>query len=194
MKALKLMKGAYSYKLNGKSINIRPFGTDYKGAIWSRKIDFGSDFGFVTIFIPTDPYAKGAVKVYDENGKLLQMGQPFGGYTKTGFNVSLTIDSMTDKVFLALGMKGGGRTVRVYEVTSAKLRGVDTLTLGNVKGNVVPAFLKMYSDASGLATMANGKKTTLRAWRYNAGTGHFTRDTAFGMTRLKVRGNAIQLK
>lgn len=190
----KVVGSTYSYKLDGKKITITPFGSDYKGTLWARKFDFGSDLGFVTVFVPLDTYAKGAIRVYDENGKIVQMAQPFGGYTTTGFNVSVATDSASNKVFLAIGKKSKGNTVRVYEVTNDKMKVVDTLTVSSSKGNVVPVLMvRMYSDSVGLATMVNGKKSTLRAYHYSLVTGHFVRDTAFTLTRLKIRNNTITL-
>jgi hypothetical protein len=161
--------------------------------LWSRKIDFGPDLGFVTIFVPIGPYAKGAIKLYDENGTLLSYEKPFGGFTKKGFNVSITVDPNTDMALIAIAKKSSGTKVAVYEITTTKLHSVGLLTVTKTKGNIVPAFLKMYSDAAGLATMVNGKKTTLKTWRYDT-SGLFVNDPLFVLSQLKIRGNTILLK
>lgn len=184
IKTLKLTKGIYTYKLNGKTIKISPFGTTYKGTVWARSVDFGPD-GKIYVFINSGPYKKGQVKIYRADGKLLKAYNPYGGFATNGLNATAVIES-NDLVYLAVATTKAGTTVKTYQVTAKGLKSLNSLKASNKSGNILVAFKKLYIDQYGLVTMKQGDRPTLKVWKLNLTTNKFVEDKKINKTKIKI--------
>lgn len=184
IKTLKLIKGTYTYKLNGKTIKIKPFGTDYKGVIWARSADFSFE-GKVYIFLNTDYYAKGQIRVYKANGKLLKAYKPYGGYAVNGLNATAVVES-NKKAYLAVGIKGGGSTVKTYQVAITGLKSLNNLKASTSPGNLKVSFQKLYKSQYGLVTMKFGDAKSLKVWKLNLKTNLFVEDKKINKSKIKM--------
>lgn len=194
-RGLVVTAGQYKFTNNGKKITITPFGKEYTGAIWARKVNFGSELGTLYVFATSDPYKKGVVKVFNQKGKLVQTLKPFVGFATSGMNISIVLEPKTDDVYIAFGTRKAGKTARVYELKPNGLVSRGQLTASStVKGNVSVQFLRAYPDAVGLVTMISGKRSTLRMWKLDGATKVLTQDKAFDFSRIKTKGNSISLK
>ena len=184
MKNLKLTKGIYSYKLNGKTINIRPFGTDYKGTVWARSIDFGPD-GKIYIFINSGAYKKGQIKVFKADGKLLKAYNPYGGFATSGLNATALV-AANDQVYIAVGTTKAGTTVKTYQVTAKGLKALNSLTASTKPGNILVGFQRVYSSGYGLATMRKSYPSTLKVWRLDTKTNKFVEDRKINKAKIRI--------
>ncbi len=184
IKTIKPVKGVYSYKLNGKTIKIQPFGSDYKGVVWGRSIDFGTS-GKIYVFLNAGAYKKGQIKVYQANGKLLKSYSPYGGFALSGLNASIVSES-NDQVYLVVGTLRAGTTVKTYQVTAKKLTALNGLVTTTKSGNVQVSFQKLYKGQYGLVTMKLGDRKTLKVWKLNFTTKKFVEDKKISKTKLKI--------
>lgn len=184
IKNLTLVKRAYSYKLNGKTIKITPFGNDYKGVIWAKSIDFGSD-GKIFLFLNSGAYKKGQIKVFQANGKLLKAYNPYGGFATSGLNATIISES-NDKVYLAVGTQKSGTTVKTYQITAKKFISLNSLTTTTKAGNVQVSFQKLYKTQYGLVTMKQGDKKTLKVWKLDLTKNRFVEDKKISKTKIKI--------
>lgn len=182
---IKNTKGAYSFKVGTKKITLKPFGTAYRGSIWAKKVDFGSDVGVVYLFANTGGYRKGAVKAYDNNGKLLGVYKPFGGFATNGFVLSIAVD-INDNVFLVVATPKAGTTARIYKVTKGGLTIVNSVKAVKVGGQMVVRFSKIYKNDYALLTYLKGKKSTLKIWKYNSATKKFIEDKSYNKKSIKI--------
>lgn len=185
VKALTMNKGSYSYKVGTKTIKITPFATTYKGAIWARKVNFGTD-GVVYIFANQAKFAQGAIKAYNANGKLLGTYKPFkGDWAKLGLVLDAAVQS--DKtVFLAVGGLKDQTSVRFFKVTNKGLTSVNTVTALSRAGQVIVKFSKIYGSDYGALTYLNGQKATLKVWKYNSTTKKFVQDKTYKTSKIKI--------
>ncbi len=184
IKTITLSKGAYTYKLNGQAITIRPFGTAYKGAIWARSINFGPD-GIILVFLNSQAYKQGQIKVFKVNGKLLKAYNPYGGFATSGLNATVVVES-NKKVYLAVGTLTAGTTVKTYQVAAAKLTALTSLVTTTKAGNVLVSFQKLYKTQSGLVTMKSGDKTTIKVWKLDLVKNKFVEDKKINKSKLKI--------
>ena len=182
--SLKLVNSAYTYKLNSKTITIRPFGTAYKGAIWARSVDFGTS-GKIYVFINSGAHKNGQVMVYSANGKLLKAYKPYGGFATNGLNATMVVES-NNKVYLAVGTTKAGTTVKSYQVTAKGLTSLNTLTASAKAGNILVGFQKLYKDQYGLVTKKYGDPKTLKVWKLNLTTNKFVEDKKISKTKIKI--------
>lgn len=184
LKALKLTNGAYSYKLNGKKITFRPFGTSYKGVVWARSVDFGPD-GKIYVFINSGAYSKGQIKVYKADGKLLKAYNPYGGFATNGLNAT-TVVEYDDNVYLSVGTTKAGTTVKSYQVTAKGLTALKSITATQTRGNVLVGFQKLYKDQYGLVTMMQNSRSTLKVWKLDLTTNKFVEDKKIKKSKIKI--------
>lgn len=182
--SLKLSKGEYKYKLNGKIISIKPFGTSYKGKVWAKKVNFGTELGVVYLFINSEKLKTGAVKMYSTQGKLIGTFKPYGGFATNGLNADITI--INNEVYLAVGTTKAGTTARIYKVTNKTLKSINTVKASKSNGNVIVAYLKLYSGQYGLVTMLKNQKSTIKVWKYDSIKNKFIEDTKFNKKKIKV--------
>lgn len=192
---LKQSKNKYSLiTLSGKTVKVQPFEKSYKGKIWAMRVNFGEDLGSLYLFAPTDTYAKSAIKVYGPKGTLLKTVKPFGGFSKSGFNLDIAIEPLNDVVYLVVGTRKAGTTAVIYEVSSTGLKSVNSVKAGKTPGNVMVKFLKLYSNQNGLATAVNKSSSTQKVWKLNSTANKYLQDKTFSMKQLKISGNTIKLK
>ncbi|MFH0829083.1 MAG: S8 family serine peptidase [Candidatus Kerfeldbacteria bacterium] len=184
IKTIKLTKGVYSYKLNGKTIKISPFGTDYKGAVWARSIDFGPD-GKIYVFLNSAAYKKGQIRVFKADGKLLKAYKPYGGFSTSGLNATAVVES-NKKVYLAVGMLKTGTVVKTYEVTAAKLTARNSVVATAKAGTILVSFKKLYKIQYGLVTMKQGDKTTIKVWKLDLVKNKFVEDKKINKTKISL--------
>lgn len=184
MKTIQLTKGAYAYKLNGKTISIRPFGTDYKGAVWARSFTFGPD-GTIFVFMNSGAYKKGQIKVYKVDGKLLKAYNPYGGFATSGLNATAVVES-NRKVYLAVGMLNAGTAVKTYQVTATKLITLNSLIASARAGTVLVGFKKLYKTQYGLVTMKQGDKSTVKIWKLDLVKNRFVEDKKINKTKISL--------
>lgn len=186
MKALTLIKGVYSYKLSGKTINVRPFGTDYRGTVWARSVDFGPE-GKLYVFINSGAYKKGQIKVFRADGKLLKAYNPYGGFATNGLNATTLVES-NDLVYLAVGTTKAGTTVKTYQVTAKGLKTLNSLAASTKQGNILVGFQKVYKSGYGLVTMRKYYPSTLKVWKLDLKTNKFVEDKKINKTKIKLVG------
>ena len=184
IKTIKLAKGAYTYKLNGKTITIRPFGADYNSAVWARSVNFGPD-GIIFVFLNSGAYKKGQIKVFKVNGKLLKAYNPNGKFSTGGLNAAVVVES-NKKVYLAVGALTAGKAVKTYEVAAAKLTALNSLAAATKAGNVLVSFKKLYKTQYGLVTMKPGDKTTIKVWKLDLVKNKFVEDKKIKKTKIKI--------
>lgn len=185
VKALTMTKGSYSYKVGTKTIKITPFATAYKGAIWARKVNFGTD-GVVYLFANQAKFAQGAIKAYNANGKLLGTYKPFkSDWAKLGLALDAAVQS-NKTVFLAVGGLKDQTSVRFFRVTNKGLSSVNAVTALSKAGQVVVKFSKIYGSDYGALTYLNGQKATLKVWKYNSTTKKFVQDKTYKTSKIKI--------
>lgn len=184
IKSLKFTKGAVSYKFNGKSITIRPFGVAYKGSVWARSIDFGPA-GKVYIFMNSESYAKGQIKVFAADGSLLKAYNPYSEFSTKGLNATIVAESNSN-VYLAVGSKKFGFTVKTYQVTTKGLRALNSLVASMNSGNIIVGFQNLYKNQYGLVTMKQNARSTLKVWKFDLKNKKFVEDKKIGKSKLKL--------
>ncbi|MDP2789898.1 MAG: S8 family peptidase [bacterium] len=184
MKVIKLTKGIYSYKLEGKTIKIRPFGTDYKGTVWARSVDFGAN-GKIYVFLNSGAYKKGQIRVFKSDGKILKTYNPYGGYTIDGLKAAAVIES-NGSAYLVVGTPKAGTTIKVYQFVPKGLQILNSLTTNTQKGNILFGFQKLYKTQYGLVTMKQGDKKTLKVWKLDLTKNKFTEDKKISKTKIKI--------
>lgn len=184
IRTFKNTTGAFTFKYNGKTISLRPFGASYKGTVWARSIDFGPD-GKIYVFINSGPYSKGQIRVYKANGKLLKAYNPYGGFATSGLNATAVSES-NDKVYLAVGTTRAGTTVKTYQATVTGLKPLNSLKASTSSGNIRVAFKKLYKNQYGLVTMRGSDRATLKVWKLNLTTNKFVEDKKISKTIIKI--------
>jgi hypothetical protein len=190
---LKGKNGVYTITLpSGLTKKIRPFSPAYTGGIWARIVTFG-DVGSLYIFGNQDEWAKGAVVVYNGAGSRMQTVKPFGTATKWGMNFDITVETMTNSAYVAIGTKKG-LTARLYKFITAGLGNEKKLTAVEKKGgSVVPQFLRLSSDNTrSLITIVNKRKSSIRVWVYDPTDDTFVRDTQYPLSNLKVTNGKVE--
>lgn len=192
-----LTKNVFKEKRGTTTITFRPFDSSYSGRIYARKIDFGAVRGFVYLFIPTQPFKEGTIALYSSAGKLIQRVKVGGRFFHDAVNVSLVVETLNNHVYLAIGEKVNGATVRAYDVTPTALTRVLAAPAGKGKfknGNVLVKFLAAYTDQWGLVSMIQGHPSTAKVWKLSTTTNTFIQDTSFSLKKLKFAGVNISLK
>lgn len=184
LKSLKFTNGAYSYKLNGKKITFRPFGTSYKGAVWTRSVDFGPD-GKIYVFINSGSYSKGQIRVYKADGKLFKAYNPYGGFATNGLNATAVVE-YDDNVYLSVGTAKAGTTVKSYQVTANGLQTLKSITVTKTQGNVLVGFQKLYKNQYGLVTMRQNSRSTLKVWKLDFKTNKFIEDKKIKKSKIRI--------
>lgn len=177
--------GAYNIKVGNKKVKMQPFSSSYKGSIYARKINFGSQLGAVYLFINSNPQTKGAIVMFDSSGKKINTYKPFGGFAVNGLNAT-TISESNDQVYLAVSDPKSGTTVKTFQVTNKKLINLNTLKATGTSGNILIRFRKLYTDQYGLVTMLKGKTSTVKVWRLNLTTNQFTEDKTINKKNIKI--------
>lgn len=183
MKTPKLINGVYSFKLDGETIKINPFGSDYKGTVWSKSVDFGPD-GKIFIFINSKPNKRGQIRIFKTNGKLLKAYNPYGEFSASGLNALAVVES-NDEVYLAVSSTKAATTVKTYRVTANGLRTLNNLTAISQPGNILLGFRKLYKNQYGLVTKKYGDNRTLKVWKLNLVTNRFIEDKKINKTKIK---------
>ncbi len=185
VKTIKLTKGAYVSVVGNKKNTIRPFAATYLGKVWARKVDFGPSASPVYLFASLGPFPKGAIKAYDQNGKLLGQYKPSNAILKNGMVLDIAVQP-DHRVHLAAGTPNEGTTVRIYRITTKGLSTVSTVTAVKTGGQIVVKFSKIYGSEYGLLTYLKGKKSTLKVWKYNSATGKFAEDKQYNKGTIKI--------
>lgn len=192
MKNGKVSASTFSISASGKNVIVKPI-SNYSGKVATKQITFGDTSLYV--FVPQDPYVKGAVYVYDGNGKALQILKPFGKYITTGMNVSFGVDSDSNTAWLAIGEAKGSR-VAVYQITSTGVWLKTNLSKVTTKKGVsiTVKWLKVYANQLGLVTMVTGKPSTMKTWKLNADGTSFTADPSVKSNRYRFSGKDVLLR
>lgn len=175
---------------------VLPFGAGYKGSVWAKRVEFEQGESPRTVVVPTSAFGKGTIKVYNENGKVIQNLKPFGVYINQGVIADIIQQPSSGKVYVLVGFKQSGFTVRVYELTASGLHAVANLPVVSVKnkGTIYAGFRKLYNGDYGLAAMKQGSTSTLQVWKISAAS-KFTKDSAKGtLAKLRVVNGKIVLK
>lgn len=192
----KLLKGKIVIENDGAKKSVTPFGAGYKGSVWSKRVEFEEGDTPLTVVVPTGNFGQGTIKVYDEDGTLLQNLKPFGLFITKGVNADIITQPSTGKVYVVFGFKESGYTIRVYEFTASGLVAVANLPVVTAKnkGTLIAGFRKVYGSNYGLVAMKQGDTKTLHVWKIGS-TNTFTRDTAKAtLAKLKVTKDKITLK
>ncbi len=192
----KLAKGKIVIENEGEKKSVTPFGSGYKGTVWSKRVEFDEGDTPITVVVPTSSFGQGTIKVYDETGKVLQNIKPFGIYITKGATADIITQPTTGKVYAVFGFKETGYTVRVYELTSAGLVPVTNLAVvaAKDKGTIIAGFRKLYGSNYGLVAMKVGNTKTLHVWKISSSS-KFTQDTTKAtLAKLKVTADKITLK
>jgi hypothetical protein len=197
IKTITLTKGVYKFKVGKKTYSLKPF-PNYSGAVMARQINFGSNLGSVYVFIPQGSYSKAIISYYlPSNYSQRREFYPFSTSSSfKGWNASISVEPLNNKVYLAIGTKKVGASVRIVEVTSKGMLWVNSLTVVETegKGVVLVQFLKLYPLQSGLVTMIKGNTSTLKVWKYSQITYRFDQDEAFDLSKIKVNGEKISIQ
>lgn len=192
----KLASGKIVIEKDDGKKSVSPFGAGYKGSIWSKRVEFEEGDTPLTVVVPTSDFGKGTIKVYDEDGVLLQNLKPFGLYITKGVSADIITQPSTGKVYVVFGFKESGYTVRVYEFTATGLRTVANLGVvdAKAKGTMLAGFRKLYGTNYGLVAMKKGDTKSLHVWKIGSSS-VFTRDTAKAtLAKLKVTTDKFTLK
>lgn len=192
MKSGKIVASGFSINVKGKNIIVKPF-SKYSGKVATKQITFGDTSLYV--FVPQDPYAKGAVYVYNGDGKKLQVLKPFGKYITSGMNVSFGVDSDSNTAWLAIGEAKGSR-VAVYQIASNGVWLKSNLSKVTSKKGVpiTVKWLKVYANQLGLVTMVTGKPSTVKTWKLNVASMSFTADSSVKSNRYRFSGKDVLLR
>lgn len=185
LKTLATAKGAYSFKVGTTKVNLKPF-PKYTGKIWARKISLGGTTGTTYLFANLDAFNKGAIKAYDQTGKLLGTYKPFTGFATKGLVVDIAVNANTNTAYVAVGAPNS-KTVRIYRVTSKGLTLVNSVSAFKKNGVVVVKFSKIYNPNYGLLTYIRGAKSTLKIWKYNTTTNKFAEDKSYSKSKISVK-------
>lgn len=174
-----------------KQITIKPF-PGCRGNLSARQID-ASDGSVYYLVATLDRCVTGGIKLYTAAGKLVQTLAPFGSF-KPGYNLSMTVDQDSGRVWLAVAPKLYGSTVSIFQFRSHRLKFVNSVQVTKkTLGNLRVKFLPLYSDAVGLVTIINGKPATLKVWQYNVEQHQFLQDKTFDLEQIRVTTKAISL-
>ena len=184
IQSLKLTKGVYSYKLNGKTTTIHPFGNDYKGTVWAKSVDFGTN-GKIYIFMNSNKYKKGQIKVFKADGKLLKAYNPYSGFAINGLNATAVVQT-NNSIYLTVASTKGESTVKNYQVTAKGLKVLPRIIAISKSGNLLVSFQKLYSDQYGLVTMKQNDRKTLRVWKFNSSTNKYVEDKKINKSKIKI--------
>lgn len=184
IKGLTVIKGVFSFKLNGVTKKIYPYGKTYKGTVWGKSVDFGSD-GKLFVFVNSQEYPKGQIRVYRSDGKLLKAYNPYGGFATNGLNATAVVES-NDNVYLAVATTKSGTTVKTYQLTAKGLTTLNSLKATKSAGNLKVAFKKLYKTQYGLVTMKEGDRSTLKVWKLNLTTNKFVEDKKINKSKITI--------
>ncbi|MFH1235972.1 MAG: hypothetical protein V1685_03470 [Parcubacteria group bacterium] len=169
---------------------LTPF-SGYHGDLWARRVktDDGSVFYVVAT---TKSNTHGGMKVFNAAGKLVQTLNPFGSF-KPGYNLTMSIDRATNRIFLAVAPRRYGSNVTIDEFTNGQLRFVATLPVTTLLGNVRTKFVSAGNDPLRLVTVVDGKMKTLKVWEFSSTRNAFQRDLSFDTRRVRVTSSSISL-
>jgi len=184
VKNLGVSNGSYVLTNGSKKVTLTPFGKNYKGTFWGKKVTFTGTSNVVYLFANQSATAKGAIMAYDKAGKLLGTYKPFTSYATKGLVLDIAVQS-NNTVFVAAGASNS-LTVMTYKVTAKGLTAVNSVKALKTAGKIVVKFSKIYSKDYGLLTYLQGKKTTLKVWKFNATTKKFVEDTAYSKSKVKI--------
>lgn len=187
--------GKYSLTVKGKKVTIQPFGPTYKKTLWAKRVQFTAPLTTRYLFAPTQGYAKGAVKMYNEEGTLLVTLRPHDRYAISALSPSIIYHASAKSVYLALASQDHSGMVSLYSVqrTGATWVGNIAAASQGKTATIITRFLPLYGKEYGLVTAIAGQKTSLRVWRFSAKTKKFIRDIQYATKKIRLDGNRISL-
>lgn len=170
---------------------ITPF-RGYEKGLWARRVKT-ADGSIFYVVASTEKSERGGMKVLNAAGKTLQVIKPFGNY-KPGYNLTMSVDQSTEKIFLAVAPRQFGSTVTIDEFRDGRLHFVATMHATTLSGNMRVKFVSDGSDALRLVTVVDGRMKTLKMWKYSAAKKTFTRDLGFDTRRVRISSSSILLR
>ncbi|MFH1171647.1 MAG: hypothetical protein V1778_03855 [bacterium] len=169
---------------------ITPF-SGYHGDLWVRRVK--TDDGTVSYVIATTKSnTHGGMKVFNATGKLVQTLNPFGSF-KPGYNLTMSIDHPTNRIFLAVAPRRYGSNVTIDEFTNGQLHFVGSIQATTRLGNLRTKFVSAGNDPLRLVTVVDGQMKTLKVWKFSAKHDTFTRDLSFDTRRVRITASSISL-
>lgn len=183
----------YTQKVNGKTLTIRNPLPSYVGTVVARKLIVHKLTDPMFLFVATSPYGKSAMVVYNYQGKVLSRVD-LTKLSINGLHLDLMSDPSTLSVVIALNPTVAGTTVRMFTISKIGLKSAGNVLVSTKPVLIVEKLLKFYTNEVGLATMAKGKTSTIRMWRYSTKTKTFVRDAAYLLSKLALTGTSIKLK
>jgi len=174
-------------KVGSVTKTIVPFAPSYKGSLLAWRIKYSGTHSHYVI-LNSGPNSKGSIKLYDENGKLIETYKPFGKYAKWGMNADMIYQPSNGKIYLATVLKKIGYQVRIYEVRKSSMVKISDLAAmsKNSTGTILVKFLKLYGNDYGLVTIKSGLASTVKIWKYSPIKKKWIQDMT-DATRAKIR-------
>lgn len=180
--------GDYQLWVGTKRKTIKPFGDQYKGQIFARKIYFGSDKIYY-LFVAQQSAKDGQFKIYNSKGKVLASRTPFRGSNDEGLSVD--IKQNEDVVYFVVSGKVSKQAQVYILFYDGSIFGEGKLTISSNLGEVIARF-KMLRDELRLVTFIKGKKETIKVWKFLPN--QYSRDKSFTPKDFRISGDKISLK
>lgn len=186
--------GTYALLVGKQTVKLRPFGAKYGGAVAAWKVSFNVVGQELYVFAAGAKSAASSVKVYNAKGKLMQTLKPYVAGTQAGLTAVMTVEPLTNRLYLAVGSIGKSGKVIVFQGGVTGFRPIQQLTAGAAGSKTIVKFLKLDPDEYALVTMMSGKPASMKIWSYDDASKRFFEDTATQQKRVTVNGDALNVK